>query len=346
MGHRYIWKNQITFRSMDEKVKHYVVSIIIPTYNVEAYIRECLESVAAQTYRGEIECIIVDDCGTDKSIEEAERFIAEYRGNVDFRILHRKVNGGLSAARNSGTDSAKGDYIYYLDSDDKITTTCIEEFVSVARKYPQTDVIQGGISDMKKSVISDVKNIDLPDFICDVRTIKEKYMLNYGLPIAAYSRLYNKSFLNDNHLRFHEGIIHEDVPFTFLLAQRAKCIAICRHNSYLYRIMRQGSIVNSSSKEYAFSSRMTAMNDCIDSINATEKDIQVRGIITKILCYLAVTEPVFLQRDSFSTICSKVAMLVSFPLSLVLNTYFLLPINFQRAKIFRYIISIICDIKL
>lgn len=331
---------------MDKKDKKMKVSIIIPTYNVEAYIRECLESVAAQTYGGDIECIIVDDCGTDRSIAEAERFITEYKGRIDFRILHRNANGGLSAARNSGTDSAKGDYIYYLDSDDKITTTCIEEFVSVARKYPQADVIQGGISDLNKSVISDVKNIDLPDFVSEVRTIKEQYMLNYGLPIAAYSRLYNKSFLNDNHLRFHEGIIHEDVPFTFLLAQKAKCIAICRHNSYLYRIMRQGSIVNSSNTEYAFNSRMIAMNECIDTINDAEKDIQVRGLLTKILCYLAITEPVFLQRESYKTICSRIAMLVSFPLSLVLNTYFILPINIQRAKIFRYMISIIFNIKL
>ena len=88
------------------------------------------------------------------------------------------------------------------------------------------------------------------------------------------------------------------------------------------------------------------MNECIDTINDAEKDIQVRGLLTKILCYLAITEPVFLQRESYKTICSRIAMLVSFPLSLVLNTYFILPINIQRAKIFRYMISIIFNIKL
>lgn len=66
------------------------ISIIIPTYNVAPYIIECLESVASQTYQGVIECIVVDDCGTDESIPLAQEFIDSYKGNIKFRICHRE----------------------------------------------------------------------------------------------------------------------------------------------------------------------------------------------------------------------------------------------------------------
>ena len=102
------------------------ISIIIPIYNVAEYITECLQSVMRQTYKGEIECILVDDCGKDKSISVAEQLISDYKGQIEFRILHHEHNRGLSAARNTGTDAATGDYIYYLDSDDYISDDCIE----------------------------------------------------------------------------------------------------------------------------------------------------------------------------------------------------------------------------
>lgn len=121
------------------------VSIIIPTYNVAPYIIECLESVASQTYQGVIECIVVDDCGTDESIPLAQEFIDSYNGNIKFRICHREKNGGLSAARNSGLFEAKGEFVYFLDSDDYITPNCIESLVEVAKHFPKVEIVQGGI---------------------------------------------------------------------------------------------------------------------------------------------------------------------------------------------------------
>ena len=79
-------------------VNLYKISIIIPVYNVEPYISDCLQSVMRQTYKGEIECILVDDCGTDKSVEIAEKRIAEYDGPIEFKVLHHDHNRGLSAA--------------------------------------------------------------------------------------------------------------------------------------------------------------------------------------------------------------------------------------------------------
>ena len=102
------------------------VSIIIPIYNVETYIEECLQSVMRQTYKGMIECILVDDCGTDNSMKIMEQLIEVYNGPIEFKVLHHEHNRGLSAARNTGMDAACGDYVYFLHSDDWISDDCIE----------------------------------------------------------------------------------------------------------------------------------------------------------------------------------------------------------------------------
>ena len=87
-----------------------IVSIIIPVYNVASYIKRCLQSVGAQSHKN-LECILIDDCGTDGSIHFAEQFIKEYSGEIRFNILRHKHNCGLSAARNTGMKAANGDYI-------------------------------------------------------------------------------------------------------------------------------------------------------------------------------------------------------------------------------------------
>lgn len=119
------------------------VSVIIPVYNVEPYIAACIQTVMRQTYQGELECILVDDCGTDNSMEIAEKLISDYQGPIEFRILHHEHNRGLSAARNTGTAASKGDYIYFLDSDDEISPNCIELMANVVLKHPQVEVVQG-----------------------------------------------------------------------------------------------------------------------------------------------------------------------------------------------------------
>lgn len=94
-----------------------MVSVIIPVYQVSNYVERCLKSVMSQTYT-DIECIIVDDATKDDSIVKCERLIVEYGGPIKFRILHHEYNRGLSAARNTGTKVAEGEYLYYLDGDD------------------------------------------------------------------------------------------------------------------------------------------------------------------------------------------------------------------------------------
>ena len=97
-----------------------MISIIVPIYNVEEFIAECLQSVVAQTYR-DYELILVDDCGTDGSMSVAARFASHPALEGKMRILRHDRNRGLSAARNTGTAAAKGKYILFLDVDDSLS---------------------------------------------------------------------------------------------------------------------------------------------------------------------------------------------------------------------------------
>lgn len=119
------------------------VSIIIPIYNVSDYVKRCMKSVMHQSYDN-IECIVVDDCSPDDSIAKCEKMIADYHGPINFTILHHQCNRGLSAARNTGTDAATGDYILYLDSDDELTSDCIEKLVRPLLNDPTIEMVMGG----------------------------------------------------------------------------------------------------------------------------------------------------------------------------------------------------------
>ena len=105
-----------------------MISIIVPIYNVEEFIAECLQSVVAQTYR-DYELILVDDCGTDGSMSVAARFASHPALEGKMRILRHDRNRGLSAARNTGTAAAKGKYVLFLDSDDILAPDCLQLLV-------------------------------------------------------------------------------------------------------------------------------------------------------------------------------------------------------------------------
>ena len=104
-----------------------VISIIIPIYNVEKYVAECLNSVISQTYdHSKIECIIVNDCTPDKSMDIVNKIIGKYSGEMTFITHRHKENKGLSSARNTGISIATGEFLYFLDSDDYIYPNSIE----------------------------------------------------------------------------------------------------------------------------------------------------------------------------------------------------------------------------
>lgn len=233
------------------------VSIIIPVYNVAPYIERCLQSVTQQTY-SDIECILVDDCGNDNSIELAQSFINRYKGNIKFTILHHTKNKGLSAARNTALQHATGAYVYFLDSDDTITTDCIESLIAKAFEYPNVDLVQGNILDERANISSYGWQTQLPEY-CDNHDELEKYLLFY-IVTSAWNKLLKTSFLTEHQLFFPEGIIHEDMYWNFFLTKHIKTVSFVNKGTYIYFI-NANSLVTSAAPNMRikrYSSRLYA----------------------------------------------------------------------------------------
>jgi glycosyltransferase involved in cell wall biosynthesis len=112
-----------------------LISVIIPVYNVEKYLRECVDSVLSQTYKS-YEIILVDDGSTDGSGEICDEYID---GHSQVKVIH-KANGGLSDARNTGLKNAKGEYVYFLDSDDYIVPDAFQKLINISIKE-QSDFV-------------------------------------------------------------------------------------------------------------------------------------------------------------------------------------------------------------
>ena len=210
------------------------ISIIVPMYQVEQYLAICLKSITDQTMTDGVECILVDDCGSDRSLFIAKDFIEHYQGNVLFRIVEREKNGGLSAARNSGIDVASGEYVYFLDSDDEITPNCLEIMWSLVKKYGKVNLVQGAFFEDEKYANS-ISNIKFPEF-CTCQADIKTFLLQYlGDIVGAQSRLIKLSFLKEHHLYFEEGIIHEDNLWTFFLSKYVRTMAYCDVCTYYHR---------------------------------------------------------------------------------------------------------------
>ena len=105
-----------------------LVSIIIPVYNVEKYLQQCVGSVLAQTYK-HLEIVLIDDGSTDQSPRMCDEYAAQYE---NIYVFH-KQNGGASTARNIGLENAKGEYIFFLDSDDWLEPNALETMITTAK---------------------------------------------------------------------------------------------------------------------------------------------------------------------------------------------------------------------
>lgn len=205
------------------------VSIIIPIYNVEKYIYRCIFTLFKQTYK-DIEYIFVDDATPDNSMIIVQDFIEQLDSKENIKILKHSKNKGLSCARNTGLQEAKGDYVYFLDSDDEITNDCIAKLVApILKNKKMYDICcadyecVGGFVECELRVFGEVKNIDK----CFYRNLWYAMVPN---------KLYRRSFLLKNDLYFEEGIIHEDELFSFMVACLAESMYIIRDKTYRYYV--------------------------------------------------------------------------------------------------------------
>lgn len=213
-----------------------LVSVIVPVYNVEQYIEECIRSIQNQTYRN-LEVIIVNDGTQDNSIKICEGCIT---GDERFRIIHEE-NSGLSAARNNGLSQAKGDYFFFIDSDDYIEENAIEELVKTIRET-RTDICVLGttllINGKKKREVPEKSGvIDSEDLVDDFIRLKN------GMIHSAWGKLYSSSI--KAQVEFPVGRLYEDQFVTYNLVLTNSC-SVTNQSTYIYRI-REGSIITADS---------------------------------------------------------------------------------------------------
>lgn len=250
------------------------VSIIIPVYNVELYIERCVRSVMAQTYT-DIECILVDDSSLDQSMAKCERILLDYHGPISFKSLHHQHNRGLSAARNTGTEIATGEYVFYLDSDDEITPNCISLLVHETKLHPEVELVQGGVKAIPYDTWFDLGYYQHPGYIDSNDWIRYNFFKSgEELPVMAWNKLIRKDIIEANHFSFKEGIIHEDELWTLQLVKKLNKISIIGDLTYLY-YKTDGSIMSTISKQRSADNMFYICRIAIRELDEPYKQIQL-----------------------------------------------------------------------
>ncbi len=224
------------------------VSVIIPVYMVEEFLRECLDSAVRQTLKN-IEIICVDDGSPDNSAE----IVLEYAKKHSTVKLLSKENGGLSSARNAALDIAQGEYVYFLDSDDYIDKNTLEELYTKASDEDLDIVYFNCVPFFESQKVKELNQnyVDYYDrkgdysAACDGQTMFSRMRANKEFMGSVCLQLYRRRLIEDNKLRFYEGIIHEDNLFSFqcmILAQKVGYIK----SAFYHRRVRGESIMTSN----------------------------------------------------------------------------------------------------
>lgn len=239
-------------------------SIIVPVYNVEAYIEECLESIYNQTF-SEYEVIIVNDGSTDKSLFQIQQFMKKHQDSR-FKIYH-KDNGGLSSARNYGIEQAKRNFLIFVDSDDYIDETLLEDIYKEIQKNNKLQIIR-----YPKKKVDEKGNEILRDNVNAFHNQKgEKafqLIRNNRVTLeTAWTYCIEKNYWLDNEFHFPEGKLHEDLGTIPRVIVQAKWVSSLNIDSYYNYRVRSNSIMTTVDNE----SQIKKLNDTI-SYYKNERD--------------------------------------------------------------------------
>lgn len=256
------------------------ISIIIPVYNVEAYIRRCLESVMTQDFVDAlIECILIDDCTSDGSMAIVEEMVTNYDGPISFVLLKHKENRGLSAARNTGILHAKGDYVFFMDSDDYMMPHSLQYFLDNQSKYKGVDMIIGNARNCKanNNLINDVHDTRL----MTNRDLIFQSMLQHKIYLYAWNKLIKRDVLMRHHILFEEGILYEDQCWSYLLFSKVLSILLLSQVTYVYEY-NPNSIVhttftlgNADKAVWSYAVSINRMLDCPPDPGLLQKNLTV-----------------------------------------------------------------------
>lgn len=236
-----------------------LVSIIIPVYNVEAYLSQCIESVINQTYKN-LEIILVDDGSTDNS----GMICDEYALKDDrIKVIH-KENAGQSSARNIGINQSNGSFIYCLDSDDYITENAIEMLFNKAKSEDADIVFFEAFSfcdsgELSKQTYQRNRQYKTSSGI----EMFDSLSINKEFRVSVPLFFIKKSLLADNNLEFKNGVIYEDMLYAFQLFVYAGRVSHC-HESLYFRRYRSNSTMTSKKTVKNFESSICVFKEILD----------------------------------------------------------------------------------
>jgi hypothetical protein len=259
------------------------VSFILPIYNVEKYLSECVESILVQTYR-DYEILLVDDGSPDNCPALCDEWAKK---DSRIKALH-KPNGGLSDARNYGLEHAQGDYVVFVDSDDFwVNKDCLQRLMNVVDAHPECDFIGFNCSyyysDSKtynKWVAYD-ESLSKPT---DKDTVLRSLVASGTFPMSACLKILKRKSLSEINLNFIKGLLSEDIPwFIDLLEGTKKCMFI---NDYIYAY-RQG-VVGSISNSFSvrnFNSILRIIDNELQKLEGRTFNEKTKDYIKSFLAY-------------------------------------------------------------
>lgn len=228
------------------------LSVIVPVYNVEDYLEKCLLS-ALKNDSSDYEILVVDDGATDSSPAVAEKMREKYPDRI--RIIHQE-NRGLGGARNTGIENARGEYLYFLDSDDTIAEHALDTLLRTAETYDADLVLFNTLFvDDDKRVLKKIRGCEKCDELLSLESYPD--LIN-ELP-SACNKMFRRSLFTESGIRFPDRAWYEDLRTTLKIYPLAKRIVGIDEDLYFY-LQRQGSIMNSGASP-RIAEMCTAMDD-------------------------------------------------------------------------------------
>lgn len=232
-----------------------MISIIIPTYNLEHYIDQCLNTLLSQTFKN-YEVIVVDDCSTDKTLDIVETFLPRFDGKLQIHQLKKNSNDGGATPKNLGLKFSRGKYVLFIDGDDLLISTALEHFHDSAEEF-QADLVftekffqfndRGLIPEKHELHLhNQVPNpVDKPTLIEDDTAEKIRQYIGGKIIGFHWNKLIRRDFLIEHGIEFSTMPIRHDAIFSFECFCLAHAVKI-PNAANLYRINRLGSVANRS----------------------------------------------------------------------------------------------------
>ena len=211
------------------------ISVVVPVYNVAAYLPRCIDSILAQTWK-DFELILVDDGATD----ECPRILDDYaKKDSRIQVLH-KQNGGLSDARNAGMKLASGTYLSFIDSDDFIEPELLERCIVRLHETNADLVIFDYYQYYQETAVKEVITNQFDEN--QTYSLKENPELLTGIANAAWNKIYRRTLFTDSGILYPWGCLYEDLGTTYRLLARASKVAFVNTPLYDYLKDRPGNI--------------------------------------------------------------------------------------------------------